>query len=58
MFWLLLQLLFIVLSRLHSAGHLLDVCMQHVGLGDLKSGKGYHFPQGYDFVLLIVYRRD
>ncbi|PRQ39173.1 putative alanine--tRNA ligase [Rosa chinensis] len=33
-------------SRLHSAGHLLDVCMENVGLGDLKPSKGYHFPQG------------
>ncbi|XP_062018756.1 uncharacterized protein LOC133735352 [Rosa rugosa] len=29
-----------------SAGHLLDVCMKNVGLGDLKPCKGYHFPQG------------
>ncbi|XP_021905009.1 alanine--tRNA ligase, cytoplasmic [Carica papaya] len=33
-------------SRLHSAGHLLDVCMQKVGLGHLEPGKGYHFPDG------------
>ncbi|KAF4365095.1 hypothetical protein G4B88_018275 [Cannabis sativa] len=33
-------------SRLHSAGHLLDVCMQNVGLGHLEPGKGYHFPDG------------
>ncbi|KAJ0092643.1 hypothetical protein Patl1_25076 [Pistacia atlantica] len=33
-------------SRLHSAGHLLDVCIQAVGLGHLESGKGYHFPDG------------
>ncbi|XP_030551483.1 alanine--tRNA ligase isoform X1 [Rhodamnia argentea] len=32
-------------SRLHSAGHLLDVCMKNVGL-DLEPGKGYHFPDG------------
>ncbi|XP_030475686.1 uncharacterized protein LOC115692864 isoform X1 [Syzygium oleosum] len=32
-------------SRLHSAGHLLDVCMKRVGLG-LEPGKGYHFPNG------------
>ncbi|PON88317.1 Alanine-tRNA ligase, archaea [Trema orientale] len=33
-------------SRLHSAGHLLDACMQNVGLGHLEPGKGYHFPDG------------
>ncbi|KAK9179340.1 hypothetical protein WN943_028539 [Citrus x changshan-huyou] len=33
-------------SRLHSAGHLLDVCMKKVGLGHLEPGKGYHFPDG------------
>ncbi|XP_010487518.1 PREDICTED: uncharacterized protein LOC104765497 [Camelina sativa] len=33
-------------SRLHSAGHLLDMCMQKVGLGYLEPGKGYHFPDG------------
>ncbi|KAJ6771074.1 ALANYL-TRNA EDITING PROTEIN [Salix koriyanagi] len=33
-------------SRLHSAGHLLDACMQDVGLGQLEPGKGYHFPDG------------
>ncbi|CAK9145563.1 unnamed protein product [Ilex paraguariensis] len=33
-------------SRLHSAGHLLDVCMRNVGLGHLEQGKGYHFPDG------------
>ncbi|KAK3441064.1 hypothetical protein EUGRSUZ_B01310 [Eucalyptus grandis] len=31
--------------RLHSAGHLLDMCMKNVGLG-LEPGKGYHFPDG------------
>ncbi|KAK8684520.1 hypothetical protein V6N13_040544 [Hibiscus sabdariffa] len=31
-------------SRLHSAGHLLDVCMRNVGLGHLEPGKAYHFP--------------
>lgn len=46
-------------SRLHSAGHLLDVCMQNVGLGDLKSGKGYHFPQGpYVEYIGIVPQKD
>ncbi|GMY27723.1 Alanine-tRNA ligase, archaea [Fagus crenata] len=33
-------------SRLHSAGHLLDMCMQKVGLGHLEPSKGYHFPDG------------
>ncbi|ONK78649.1 uncharacterized protein A4U43_C02F21010 [Asparagus officinalis] len=33
-------------SRLHSAGHLLDICMQNVGLGYLEPGKGYHFSDG------------
>lgn len=33
-------------SRLHSAGHLLDACMQNVGLGHLEPGKGNHFPDG------------
>ncbi|KAG5398494.1 hypothetical protein IGI04_020308 [Brassica rapa subsp. trilocularis] len=31
---------------LHSAGHLLDLCMQKVGLGHLEPAKGYHFPDG------------
>lgn len=35
--------------RLHSAGHLLDVCMRNVGLGHLEPGKAYHFPDGYDY---------
>lgn len=33
-------------SRLHSAGHLLDICMRKVGLHYLEPGKGYHFPDG------------
>ncbi|KAK9077763.1 hypothetical protein SSX86_006100 [Deinandra increscens subsp. villosa] len=33
-------------SRLHSAGHLLDVCLPKVGLSHLKPGKAYHFPDG------------
>ncbi|XAR57089.1 Alanine--tRNA ligase [Bertholletia excelsa] len=33
-------------SRLHSAGHLLDICMRNVGLGHLEPAKGYHFPDG------------
>ncbi|KAI7746323.1 hypothetical protein M8C21_030574 [Ambrosia artemisiifolia] len=31
---------------LHSAGHLLDVCLPKVGLSHLKPGKAYHFPDG------------
>lgn len=33
-------------SRLHSAGHLLDACLQKVGLAHLEPSKGYHFPDG------------
>ncbi|CAA6654269.1 unnamed protein product [Spirodela intermedia] len=33
-------------SRLHSGGHLLDICMQNVGLSYLEPEKGYHFPDG------------
>ncbi|XP_071721691.1 uncharacterized protein [Rutidosis leptorrhynchoides] len=33
-------------TRLHSAGHLLDMCMLNVGLGYLEPGKGYDFPDG------------
>ncbi|KAH0459344.1 hypothetical protein IEQ34_012158 [Dendrobium chrysotoxum] len=33
-------------SRIHSAGHLLDICVRNVGLSHLKPGKGYHFPDG------------
>ncbi|RLM93430.1 alanine--tRNA ligase [Panicum miliaceum] len=33
-------------SRLHSAGHLLDICVSNVGLSYLEPGKGYHFPDG------------
>lgn len=32
-------------ARLHSAGHLIDVAVQKLGL-DFKPGKGYHFPDG------------
>ncbi|KAL5541854.1 hypothetical protein UlMin_009564 [Ulmus minor] len=28
-------------SRLHSAGHLLDICMKNIGLGHLEPGKGH-----------------
>lgn len=37
--------------RLHSAGHLLDVCLKDVGLGHLEPGKAYHFPEGYDYAV-------
>ena len=33
-------------ARIHSAGHLLDVCMTKAGRKDLKPSKGYHFAQG------------
>ncbi|KAF0918357.1 hypothetical protein E2562_023522 [Oryza meyeriana var. granulata] len=33
-------------SRLHSAGHLIDICMSNIGLSYLEPGKGYHFPDG------------
>ncbi|MCO5605157.1 hypothetical protein L7F22_059337 [Adiantum nelumboides] len=33
-------------SRLHSAGHLLDVCMQNLDLAHLEPGKGHHFSDG------------
>ncbi|KAJ6323529.1 hypothetical protein OIU76_010938 [Salix suchowensis] len=42
-------------SRLHSAGHLLDACMQDVGLGQLEPGKGYHFPDGPFARFLLLY---
>ncbi|RRT73959.1 hypothetical protein GW17_00001976 [Ensete ventricosum] len=40
--------------RLHSAGHLLDICMRKVGLSHLEPGKGYHFLDGYDVALLCM----
>ncbi|WVZ13308.1 hypothetical protein V8G54_017838, partial [Vigna mungo] len=33
-------------SRLHSAGHLLDICLPRIGLGHLEPGKAYHFSDG------------
>ncbi|XP_042518590.1 alanine--tRNA ligase [Macadamia integrifolia] len=33
-------------SRLHSAGHLLDICVQNVGWVHLRPGKANHFPDG------------
>ncbi|OEL37083.1 hypothetical protein BAE44_0001898 [Dichanthelium oligosanthes] len=41
-----LLLIMLSLSRLHSAGHLLDICVHNVGLFQLEPGKGYHFPDG------------
>ncbi len=32
-------------SRLHSAGHIVDMGMTELGLGWIP-GKGYHFPDG------------
>lgn len=32
-------------SRLHSAGHVIDMAVRQLGL-DWKPGKGYHFPEG------------
>jgi len=32
-------------ARLHSAGHLIDICVKRLGLG-WSPGKGYHFPDG------------
>lgn len=32
-------------ARIHSAGHLLDIAVQNIGL-NLIPGKGYHFPDG------------
>ncbi|RDX99185.1 alaXL [Mucuna pruriens] len=33
-------------SRLHSAGHLLDICLPRIGLGHLEPRKAYHFADG------------
>ncbi|KAK6146174.1 hypothetical protein DH2020_020043 [Rehmannia glutinosa] len=33
-------------SRLHSAGHLLDICVRNVGWVHLEPTKGHHFPDG------------
>ncbi|PIN08158.1 Alanine--tRNA ligase [Handroanthus impetiginosus] len=33
-------------SRLHSAGHLLDICVKNVGWDHLEPTKGYHFSDG------------
>ena len=42
-----LDFLILCFCRLHSAGHLLDICMRNVGLTYLEPGKGYHFSDGY-----------
>ncbi|KAK4266693.1 hypothetical protein QN277_027575 [Acacia crassicarpa] len=34
------------LYKLHSAGHLLDICLPRIGLSHLEAGKAYHFPDG------------
>jgi hypothetical protein len=43
--------LLVILFRLHSAGHLLDICLPKIGLGHLEPGKAYHFSDGY-----IIYK--
>lgn len=32
-------------ARLHSAGHLIDICISNLNIG-LNAVKGYHFPEG------------
>jgi Ser-tRNA(Ala) deacylase AlaX len=32
-------------AKIHSAGHVLDIALETIGL-NLKSNKGYHFPEG------------
>ncbi|MDP3742045.1 MAG: alanine--tRNA ligase-related protein [Candidatus Micrarchaeota archaeon] len=48
-------------SKLHSAGHVIDVAMKNVGL-DFIPGKGYHFPDGpyveYDGEVLPEQREE
>ncbi|KAL0368237.1 UNVERIFIED_CONTAM: hypothetical protein Scaly_1042600 [Sesamum calycinum] len=39
-------------SRLHSAGHLLDICVRNVGWDHLEPGKAYHFPDGRNPMIL------
>lgn len=34
------------MELLHSAGHLLDICLPKIGLGHLEPGKAYHFSDG------------
>ena len=33
-------------AQYHSAGHLLDVALNRMGITTLKPGKGYHFTSG------------
>lgn len=33
-------------AKIHSAGHLMDVCVRNIGLTNLIPGKGFHFPTG------------
>ena len=44
---------FFHLCRLHSAGHLLDICLPRIGLGNLEPSKAYHFPDGYIIFLFL-----
>lgn len=41
--------------RLHSAGHLLDLCVRNVGWGHLEPSKGYHFPDGYALLWVTLW---
>ena len=41
------------LCRLNSAGHLLDICLPRIGLGNLEPGKAYHFPDEYIIFLFF-----
>lgn len=52
--WCFQRLSISLCCRLHSAGHLLDICMQNVGLSHLEPGKCYHFPDGYDIRTLTL----
>ena len=53
--FLIFKLFVSILCRLHSAGHLIDACLQKVGLGHIEPTKGYHFPDGYGFDLYFLY---
>lgn len=37
-------------SRLHSAGHLLDIALKKAGISGLTPGKGCHFPDGPPYI--------
>ncbi|KAJ7955088.1 alanine--tRNA ligase [Quillaja saponaria] len=45
-------------SRLHSAGHLIDLCLPMIGLSHLEPGKGFHFPDGcvIDMMPFVEYK--